>query len=43
MLKTLLEVLFDLEDKDLKELDYLIEVDLDELDAELDEMFANLK
>lgn len=43
MFKTLLEVLFDLEDKDLKELDYLIEVDLDELDAELDEMFANLK
>ena len=43
MLQTLLKVLFDLEDKDLKYLDYLIEVDLGELDAELDEMFANLK
>lgn len=43
MLQTLLKVLFDLEDKDLKELDYLIEVDLGELDAELDEMFSNLK
>ena len=29
--------------KKLKELDYLIEVNLEELDAELDEMFANLK
>lgn len=43
MFQTLLKVLFDLEDKDLKELGYLIEVDLEELDAELDEMFANLK
>lgn len=43
MLQTLLNVLFDLEDKDLKYLDYLIEVDLGELDAELDEMFVNLK
>ena len=43
MFQTLLKVLVDLEDKDLKELDYLIEVDLGELDAELDEMFANLK
>ena len=43
MLQTLLKVLFDLEDKDPKELDYLIEVDLGELDEELDEMFANLK
>lgn len=43
MFQTLLKVLFDLEDKDLKELDYLIEVNLEELDAELDEMFANLK
>ena len=43
MFQTLLKVLFDLEDKDLKELDYLIEVDLEELDAELDEMFSNLK
>lgn len=43
MFQTLLKVLFDLEDKDLKELSYLIEVDLEELDAELDEMFANLK
>ena len=43
MLQTLLKALFDLEDKDLKELDYLIEVNLEELDAELDKMFANLK
>lgn len=43
MFQTLLKALFDLEDKDLKELDYLIEVDLGKLDAELDEMFANLK
>ena len=43
MFQTLLKVLFDLEDKDLKELDYLIKVDLGELDAELDKMFANLK
>lgn len=43
MFQTLLKVLFDLEDKDLKELGYLIEVDLEEIDAELDEMFANLK
>lgn len=43
MLQTLLNVLFDLEDKDLKELDYLIKADLGKLDAELDEMFANLK
>ena len=43
MFQTLLKVLFDLEDKDLKELGYLIEVDMEELDAELDEMFANLK
>lgn len=43
MFQTLLKVLFDLEDKGLKELGYLIEVDLEELDAELDEMFANLK
>lgn len=43
MFQTLLKVLVDLEDKDLKELGYLIEVDLEELDAELDEMFANLK
>lgn len=43
MFQTLLKVLFDLEDKDLKELGYLIEVDLEELDAELDELFANLK
>lgn len=43
MFQTLLKVLFDLEDKNLKELDYLIEINLDELDAELDEMFANLK
>ena len=43
MFQTLLKLLFDLEDKDIKELDYLIEVDLGELDAELDEMFAKLK
>ena len=43
MFQTLLKVLFDLEDKELKELGYLIEVDLGELDAELDEMFSNLK
>ena len=43
MLQTLLKMLFDLEDKDPKDLDYLIEVDLGELDAELDKMFANLK
>lgn len=43
MFQTLLKVLFDLEDKELKELGYLIEVDLEELDAELDEMFSNLK
>lgn len=43
ILQTLLKVVFDLEDKDLKELDYLIEVNLGELDAELDKMFANLK
>lgn len=39
MFQTLLKVLFDLEDKELKELGYLIEVDL----GELDEMFSNLK
>lgn len=43
MIQTLLKALFDLEEKDIKELDYLIEVDLGELDAELDEIFANLK
>lgn len=43
MFQTLLKVLFDLEDKELKELGYLIEVDLGELDTELDEMFSNLK
>jgi len=43
MFQTLLKVLFDLEDKELKELGYLIEVDLEELDTELDEMFSNLK
>lgn len=43
MFQTLLKVLFDLEDKNLKELDYLIEVNLEKLDAELDEMFSNLK
>lgn len=43
MFQTLLKMLFDLEDKELKELGYLIEVDLGELDAELDEMFSNLK
>ena len=43
MFQTLLKVLFDLEDKELKELSYLIEVDLEELDTELDEMFSNLK
>jgi hypothetical protein len=43
MFQTLLKALFDLEEKDIRELDYLIEVNLEELDAELDEMFANLK
>ena len=43
MFQTLLKALFDLEEKDIKELDYLIEVNLEEVDAELDEMFSNLK